>query len=350
MTEEVLDTRAERDVSAVLDRLGHLTDERRERNWREQPDLRDGSVYRCTPDLVTALRVALVTGRPLLLFGSPGSGKSSIAAYVARNLDWRYYEHVVTARTEAQDLLWRFDLVRRLADANVRRLGRDQGPGERDDIRDDEYVEPGVLWWALDPASARRRGSEDLPEDRWAKDPYDEVNKARDDDGAVVLIDELDKADPDVPSGLLVPLGSLRFRITDTGAEVEASRSGGDVPKRLVVITTNEERDLPAPFVRRCITHRLKPPDADELVEIADRHLSAEGRDVSPAQKERIRALARRVEASRPEEPAPGEHVPSTAEFLDAVRAVLDLGDTLSAADWALVEQLTLTKGGGERA
>ena len=75
-------------------------------------------------DIEFAVRVAEATGRPLLLRGEPGSGKSSLAAYIARQRDWRYYEHVVTSRTQARDLLWTFDSVRRLADAEVLRAAR----------------------------------------------------------------------------------------------------------------------------------------------------------------------------------------------------------------------------------
>ena len=89
-----------------------------------------------------AVEVALTTGRPLLLRGEPGTGKSSLAAYVARRLGWRYYEYVVTSTSTATDLLWRFDAVRRLADAQA---------NERPSMKpESEYVSPGVFWWALD--------------------------------------------------------------------------------------------------------------------------------------------------------------------------------------------------------
>ena len=114
-----------------------------------QPDSRRGLVYRMPPELHLAVEVALTTGRPLLLRGEPGTGKSSLAPYLARRLGWRYYEYVVTSATMASDLLWRFDAVRRLADAQAQRVKPES-----------EYVEPGVLWWALDRTSAESQSKQ----------------------------------------------------------------------------------------------------------------------------------------------------------------------------------------------
>ena len=119
----------------------------------DAPDPRDGRVYVMSDDIDLAVRVTLATGRPLLLRGDPGSGKSSLAAYIARQRGWRYYEHVVTSRTQARDLLWTFDSVRRLADAQVLQGGAT--------LSDYDYVEPGVLWWAMARDSAWRRGAPD---------------------------------------------------------------------------------------------------------------------------------------------------------------------------------------------
>src|SRR5262245_59453218 len=110
-------------------------------------DTRDGSVYVYNEPITLAVRVALATGRPLLLLGPPGSGKSSLAAYVARSMNWNYFEQVVTSKTRAQDLLWGFDAIRRLRDAHASSLHPGLEP----------YIEPRVLWWAFDPPNARLR-------------------------------------------------------------------------------------------------------------------------------------------------------------------------------------------------
>src|SRR5262245_58356001 len=82
-------------------------------------DRRDGTIYVYRPEIVLAVNVALATGRPLLLRGPTGSGKSSLARHVSRVLGWRYYEEVVTSRTQARDLLWKFDTLRRLNDSQM---------------------------------------------------------------------------------------------------------------------------------------------------------------------------------------------------------------------------------------
>jgi MoxR-like ATPase len=307
-------------------------------------DRRDGAVYVMEEDgpLALAVDVALATNRPLLLRGEPGSGKSSLAAYIARNLGWRYYEHVVTARTRARDLLYTFDSVRKLSDASR----KDSTPTDRDD----KYVEPGVLWWAFDRESAFRRGA---PADAELLsppiEPDDEINANRSPLNAVVLVDEIDKADPDLPNGLLVPLGSSEFRTLETGVLVtqggESSTTAGGHRVRgrlLVIITTNEERDLPPAFIRRCVIHRLRPPDVDRLVLIGRRHLRVEGESERPEDGDLLRALATKICDLRTQDRA--RRPPSTAEFLDALHACRALGVSVGDTTWSVLERLVLLK------
>jgi MoxR-like ATPase len=321
-----------------------LKDARPRRREREldAPDRRDGLVYDHTEETRLAVEVALTTGRPLLVRGDPGSGKSSLAAYVARNLNWRYYEHVVTSATEAKDLLWTFDLVRRLSDAQVRVT---DGPP----LVDYDYVEPGVLWWVFDRELAKRRGASPggLRRSRLAVEPNARINPRRRADRAVVLIDELDKADPDVPNGLLVPLGSMSFRVAETGTEVTRARAvdeSDDLSHLLVVITTNEERDLPPAFVRRCVVHRLESPDPRRLVRIAFAHLRGTRHAKDPKTTALLEAVAERVDDLRKVAEEQGVRPPSTAEYLDAVRACLALEIGIGDQAFALLERATLWK------
>ncbi|MFD4138641.1 AAA family ATPase [Streptomyces sp. NPDC058572] len=314
------------------------------------PDRGDGTCYLMPDEGRLAVEVALATGRPLLLRGKPGCGKSSLAMHVAHELDWRYYEHVVTYRTQASDLLWTYDTVRRLADAQARANGGDE-------LDDHRYVRPGPLWWAYARDSALRRGApRDLavhgaaagnggPQDT-CEEPFVKLNESRSRDGAVVLIDEIDKADPDVPNGLLVPLGSGKFRVTETGTVVrmEQRTEPGPAPARhLVVITTNEERELPQAFLRRCVVASLPSPGKDRLVEIARAHLTDEFWDRD--QEALATAVAREVLAAREQADKDGMRAPSTAEFLDALHACLSL-EIRSPADprWTRLRNLVLLK------
>lgn len=281
------------------------------------PDRRDGLAYVMPPKLELAVEIAYATGRPLLLRGDPGSGKSSLAAHIARQHDARYYEHVVTGRTQAQDLLWSFDTVRRLADAQLRRMREDH-----------QYVEPGVLWWAFERSSASARATDT------------EENEIRSRTRSVVLIDEIDKADPDVPNGLLTPLGSNQFKVTETGDEVRADESG----EHLVVVTTNEERELPQAFLRRCVVMWLEHPDAEGLVAIARKHLDTYEDGMSPADEGLARELAASVVELRGERELEASRPPSTAEFLDALRACRQLGITTGSPQWESLRDMALVK------
>jgi MoxR-like ATPase len=302
------------------------------------PDGRNGQTYVIDPEVAFAVEVALATGRPLLLRGEPGSGKSSLAAYVARDRGWRYYEHVVTSRTTARDLLWSFDAVRRLADAQLRRSG-----GRLHDVN---YVEPGVLWWAFAPEQARRRGAR--PDDQGAI-PADDPNPGNADRSptrAVVLIDEIDKADPDMPNGILVPLGSNEFDVTDTRTRVrhDANARGRAGVEHLIVITTNEERELPQAFLRRCVVTWLPEPTRGHLVRVAERHLSRRDGAFTAADRELADGLAVELLAARDEAGQAGARRPSTAEYLDALQALRRLGTRIGDPEWHRLRALTLIK------
>ena len=279
-------------------------------------DRRDGSVYVYSDDIVLAVNVALAVGRPLLVSGPPGSGKSSLAPNVAQWLGWRYLSETVTSRTQARDLLWRFDAVRRLSDAQAHNA-LDQAA----------YVEPGTLWWAFDPETATTRGTSGAAGVTAPVVP----GVARDSRRAVVLIDEIDKADPDIPNSLLEALGSMQFTVDETEFTVTAH----DDAQPFVVITTNDERELPKAFVRRCAAVTLAPPGRDRLLAIADAHFPAGNAALHEQLADLVLGLAKPTDGSQP---------PSTAEFIDAIRACETLGVALDGAEFENVRTMLLAK------
>jgi len=298
---------------------------------------KEGYVY--SPELARAIRVALATERPLLLRGAPGTGKTRMAIDFAANLRAAagqalagadYYQEVVTSRTEARDLEWRFDAILRLAESQLdtRRARVELA---------DNYVEPRALWWAFDPVGAGKRGrSLEPPVDRPAIDPL--PGGSSPDRPAVVLIDEIDKAEPEVANDLLEPFDAKTFRVAETGALVTRQR---DV---VLVVTTNEERDLPAAFLRRCVVHELVRPGPEMLARIARSHLGTALDDPG------VRRMIDRVEALAAEAADQGLREPGIAEFLDALRAlrVLEFDEGWDAArvqdEWDAITRLAMWK------
>src|SRR5262249_21630400 len=155
-----------------------------------------------------------------------GWGKSSLAKAASAYLGWEDLSEVISSRTQARDLLWDVDLILRLKDAEAKELDADWAA----------YIRPVVLWRAFDPTSAATQRQRYLRKPA-PESPTTPPERRR----AVVLLDEIDKADPDVPNNLLGPLGELEFSVplldTNPRVYVEPERAP------LVIITTNEERD-----------------------------------------------------------------------------------------------------------
>jgi MoxR-like ATPase len=243
-----------------------------------------------------ALALAYAARRPLLVRGEPGSGKSQLARAAAVLLNaGEPLVQVVHPRLEPRDLLYRYDTIRRLADANTSK-------GIKDEKR---YVEPGVLWRAWDQAQKNRP--------------------------VVVLLDEIDKGDADVPNSLLEVLGQRSFRVEEVPRMRTPSLPQDAWP--LVVLTTNEERELPAAFVRRCIVLNLNPPEGDAeflkwLRERVDAHAVAQRLDANVIGKALNRLLADRKAAKGFGHPKPG-----LAEALDLLTALAEITDQTVGKD-----------------
>ena len=309
-----------------------------------------GKIYVWEPKTVFAVQVAQATRRPLLLRGPAGSGKSSLAPFVANVLDAPFYSFTVTARSQARDMMWEFDALGRLNDANVAQSDQ-PARGRVGNLHN--YVRPRALWWAFDRESARLRGapSADDLQVPPAEDPAGDGGGS-----AVVLIDEIDKADPDVPNNLLEALGSRQFTVTDTGTTITDRQSPlvmittngkedlakGVVRRKLeaerVYGTTNEERELPRAFLRRCIVLHLQAKTATQLARIAAQHFGdahAALYDKVAATLEGIRQLALKS----------NERPPSTAEYLDAIAAAIELD--VSDDRWDTLVEVALSKRDG---
>ncbi|WP_308873559.1 AAA family ATPase [Thiothrix subterranea] len=169
-------------------------------------DVGDTVCHVLDSDMVNAVNAALAINRPLLIWGEPGIGKSQLVKAVAKELSRPFLHFVADARTEARDLLWHFDAVARLAEAQLNR--NPVFRGKADPLAIKNFIVPGVMWWALNWESAQKMAKQ-------CKRKEPDITGSNVENGVVVLIDEIDKADTDVPNGLLEALGSSRFHPKD---------------------------------------------------------------------------------------------------------------------------------------
>lgn len=266
---------------------------------------------------VHAVNMALITGRPLLLRGEPGGGKSQLARAAAQALKRPFLSRVVNARLEPEDLLYRFDAVARLSEAQV----RSGDPSARDHLKPSKFLLPEILWWAFNPVSAAAQfdeasalcGESVCRYDRECGAPLHVKSRP------VILIDEIDKADSEVPNSLLEVFSLGGFQLPFGGGWV----AGEPDAAPLILITTNEDRELPAAFLRRCLVHQMDlPGDSGEMRTVLERRVRAHeslkalgaavlDAAISLLQEDRAEALRRDLKP------------PGQAELLDLLHAVV---------------------------
>ncbi|GAA0237815.1 MoxR family ATPase [Castellaniella daejeonensis] len=226
--------------------------------------------YVATESLKTAVNAALALQRPLLVKGEPGTGKTLLAEEVARALDRPLLQWHIKSTTKAQQGLYEYDAVSRLRDSQL-------GEAAVHDIRN--YIVQGVLWQAFESERP-----------------------------CVVLIDEIDKADIEFPNDLLRELDRMEFHVYETRQTVRARH------KPLIIITSNNEKDLPDAFLRRCFFHYIEFPDRETLSDIVAVHFPDLRADVLGAALDAFFRLRE----------VPGlKKRPSTSEFLDWLHLLL---------------------------
>ena len=184
--------------------------------------------YVATDDLKVAVNAAIALERPLLVKGEPGTGKTELALQIADALGVEMLEWNIKSTTKAQQGLYEYDAVSRLRDSQL-------GDERVNDVRN--YIKKGKLWQAFTA-----------------------------DERVVLLIDEIDKADIEFPNDLLQELDKMEFHVYETGETVVAKN------RPIIIITSNNEKELPDAFLRRCFFHYIRFPDTDTMQKIVDVH------------------------------------------------------------------------------
>ena len=226
--------------------------------------------YVATQDLKMAVNAAITLERPLLIKGEPGTGKTVLAHEIAKGLDTPLLEWNIKSTTKAQQGLYEYEAVARLRDSQ---LGEDR-------VHDiSNYIKKGKLWEAFE-------------------------SKKR----PILLIDEIDKADIEFPNDLLHELDKMSFHVYETGETVTAKQ------RPIIIITSNNEKDLPDAFLRRCFFHYIQFPDDETMAKIVEVHFpNIKPRLLNAAMKRffDVRAM-------------PGlKKKPSTSELLDWLKLLL---------------------------
>lgn len=264
---------------------------------------------------IDALTLAHAARRPLLVRGEPGIGKTQIARAIAVHWDWMLHAVTIHPRYEPQHLIARLDAVRRLADAQSRSLQPDH-----------QYWTPGPIWCAFDWQGAQPflRGANAV------------LGSPADPKGHVILIDEIDKADSDLPNGLLELLGQRAFEFAPLGLKL----GGPGTPLPLVIITSNDERDLPAAFVRRCVVLNLAATGnyQEWLIERGRVHYQYEGRRLDEAV---LLQAARQLVDDREKMEKASLAPPGAAEYLDLLAAVHELAPGNTVEQMRLLNKLS---------